>query len=197
LIFLFAIPLYSAVRLMSYPNPIYFLIVFVFGYVLFSDARFGEAVDKHKLVALILGPLLYLAIPYFQLNGWPANLPGWARTILIAYVDGFAAWFFLVAILGYGKVFLNFTNRSLKYLGEASYPIYILHQTVIVIIGYFVVQWSVGVPVKYGTILIAASLVTFLLYDLVVKRTRLTRLLFGMRPKKKKEEAQEQPFGTA
>jgi hypothetical protein len=40
-------------------------------------------------------------------------------------------------------------------------------------------------------------LVTFLLYDLVVKRTRLTRLLFGLRPKKKKEEAQEQTFDTA
>jgi len=184
MIFLFAIPLYLAVRLMSYPNPLYFLIIFVFGYILFSDARLGEAIDKHKLVALILGPVLYLAVPYFDLNGWPLNLPEWFRTILIAYVDGFAAWFFLVAILGYGKLFLNFTNRYLKYLGEASYPIYILHQTIIIMIGYLVVRWKVGVPVKYGAILIVASLVTFGLYDLVVKRTNLTRILFGMRPKK-------------
>jgi hypothetical protein len=61
-----------------------------------------------------------------------------------------------------------------------------LHQTVIVIIGFFVVQWAASVPVKYGLILVASVAVTAALYDLLVKRLNVLRFLFGMKPLKKK-----------
>ena len=61
---------------------------------------------------------------------------------------------------------------------------YILHQTVIVVIGFYVVQWELNVFVKFGVILVAATVVTVLVYDLLVKRSNATRFLFGMRLKK-------------
>ena len=67
--------------------------------------------------------------------------------------------------------------------GQASYPIYILHQTVIVIIGYYVVQWNTGILIKYVTILVGAIVVSTIVYELLVKRTNVTRFLFGMRLK--------------
>ena len=45
------------------------------------------------------------------------------------------------------------------------------------------------VPVKYVTILGASFLATVAVYDLVVKRTNVTRFLFGMRPRKKAPDA--------
>ena len=81
-----------------------------------------------------------------------------------------------------------------RYTAEASYPAYILHQTVIIIIGFYVVQWQASVLVKYATILVAALIATTLIYDLLVKRTNVTRFLFGMRLKKKPvEERAPQP----
>jgi hypothetical protein len=53
---------------------------------------------------------------------------------------------------------------------------------VIVVIGFYVVQWQVGTLVKYLVISCAALLVTLLLYDLGVPRTAVTRLRFGMKP---------------
>jgi peptidoglycan/LPS O-acetylase OafA/YrhL len=184
-IFLFAIPLYIVVQLMAYPNPLYFFVFFLYGYILFADERFGKAIDRHKLVALILGPVLFSFVPYFKMNGW-VDVPRWLSPVLIPYVDGFAPWFFTIAILGYGKQFLNFSNRFLKYNAEASYPVYILHQTIIVLIGFYVVQWAAGIPIKFLTILLVATVATFAIYELLVKRTNVTRSLFGMRPKKKK-----------
>jgi len=184
-IFLFAIPLYIVVQLMAYPNPLYFFVFFLYGYILFADERFGKAIDRHKLVALILGPVLFTFVPYFKMNGW-VDVPRWLSPVLIPYVDGFAPWFFTIAILGYGKQFLNFSNRFLKYNAEASYPVYILHQTIIVLIGFYVVQWAASIPIKFLTILLAATVTTFAIYELLVKRTNVTRFLFGMRPKKKK-----------
>ena len=44
------------------------------------------------------------------------------------------------------------------YATEAAYPFYILHQTVIVLIASVVVQWGVGIPLKY-TLIAATSFV--------------------------------------
>ena len=124
-------------------------------------------------------------VPYFNVTGWPKFIPDWSVPLLRLYFEGFVPWFFMIVLLGYGKKFLGFTNRFLKYVSEASYPFYILHQTVIVIIGFYVVQWDTNVPLKFFTIVGASFVVTVLLYDLLVKRTNVTRFLFGMKPLKK------------
>jgi len=46
-----------------------------------------------------------------------------------------------------------------------------------------VVQWNASILVKYTTILVAAVAVSMLVYELLIKRTNVTRFLFGMRPK--------------
>ena len=190
MIFLLALPP-AAIGLLIrfYPNPLYFIIFFVYGFVLMSDPRFEEALDRYKAVALIIGPLLFLAwrIP---VKAWEPELPYWLGVILTLHYK-FVTWFTLVAILGYGKKYLNFTNGFLKYAGESSYPFYTLHQTVIVAIGYYVVQWPAGVMVKYLAIIAASFAATTILYDLVIKRTGATRFLFGLKPLQK--EAGEKP----
>ena len=53
------------------------------------------------------------------------------------------------------------------------------------LIGYFVIRWGIGVFPKFIIIVTGSLLVTFALYEILVKRTNLTRFLFGMRPKRK------------
>jgi hypothetical protein len=68
---------------------------------------------------------------------------------------------------------------------------------VIVVIGSYLVQWDTSaalgagasVLVKYVTIAVASFVTTTILYDLLVRRTNVTRFLFGMRPLKKKPPA--------
>jgi glucan biosynthesis protein C len=165
-------------------NPLRYIIVFIYGYILMADARFEEAIDRHKVVALILGPGVHLVVAYFDATGRPSGIPAGFMPIVRGYISGFIPWFFLIALLGYGKEFLNLPSRVLSYLGEASYPFYILHQTVIVIFGFYVVQWQTGMPAKFLTILVASLVATALTYDVLVKRTNVTRFLFGMRLKK-------------
>jgi peptidoglycan/LPS O-acetylase OafA/YrhL len=188
MILLLAIPIYLAKRIVDFhPNPLLYLVFFVYGYLLFADPRFGEAIDRHKTLSLVLGPVLYMVAAYFEMTSWPENPPSWLIPIVIFYLAGLAPWFFIIAILGYGRRFLNFSNDFLRYTGLASYPYYMLHQTVIVIIGFFVVQWAASVPVKYTLILVASVVVTAALYELLVKRFNFMRFLFGMKPSKKKQ----------
>lgn len=59
---------------------------------------------------------------------------------------------------------------------------YILHQPAVVAVAYPVVRWPAPIPVKYLVIVVVAGALTLAAYDLLVRRTQLTRFLFGMRP---------------
>jgi surface polysaccharide O-acyltransferase-like enzyme len=69
------------------------------------------------------------------------------------------------------------------YVVEAFLPVYILHQTVVFVIGYYVVQWEMAALLKYFVISLSSLAATLLLYEFAVRRTQVTRWLFGMRPR--------------
>ena len=165
-------------------NPLFYITFFISGFLLMSDPRFIDTIDKRRLILLLLGVVPFAGILITSAtNSWPAHMPGWADRIINGYVDGFVPWFVILAMLAYGRRLLNLTNRFLKFFAEGAYPLYILHQTVIVIIGFFVVQWGLGVGAKYAVIVALAFTGSVLAYDVLVQRTRITRFLFGMKPK--------------
>jgi glucans biosynthesis protein C len=97
-----------------------------------------------------------------------------------ALVANVFTWTALMAFIGYGRRYLSFSNPLLRWARDASYPIYILHQTVIISIGYWVIQqpwnpWTKFALVALGTIAICVAL-----YE-GIRRLGVTRLLFGMK----------------
>jgi len=168
-------------------NPLFYITFFILGFILMSDQRLMDKIDSYRLILLLLGvvPLAGLIV-MSATNSWPSNIPEWADGIMDAYRNAFHPWFFILALLVYGRRLLNFTNRFLKYFAEGAYPIYILHQTIIVIIAFFVVQWGFGAGAKYAIIVALSFVGTILAYDILVRRTNVTRFLFGMKPQPKK-----------
>ncbi len=88
------------------------------------------------------------------------------------------SWIF--TIVGFAARYLNYTNSKLKYGNEAVLPFYILHQPVIVLIGYFVVQWPISIGFKYGIIALSSFLIIAALYLFLVRRIGVLRFLLGM-----------------
>ena len=63
---------------------------------------------------------------------------------------------------------------------EAVLPVYVIHQTVIVAIAYLVVSYPIAAGLKYVILATSALVVTLILFQLV-RRTPVTRFLFGMK----------------
>ena len=84
-----------------------------------------------------------------------------------------------------GMRFLDYTNKWLQYLREASYPIFIVHQPVIVFIAFYAVQWEVDLPIKLLVVVLGTFAVSLGFYELLVRRINPVRVLFGMKPRKK------------
>jgi hypothetical protein len=93
-------------------------------------------------------------------------------------------WFWILAVLAMGKRFLSFTNGTLGYVSEATYPFYILHMTVVVLIGFPVMKWNLGIGGRYLFVVIASILTTIATYEVLIRRWKVARFLFGMRPPK-------------
>jgi glucans biosynthesis protein C len=182
-ILLFALALVPAMAVpeIAGGNPAFYLAVFLLGYLVMADARFQQAIDRHRLPALVLGPLALVAVATFNVYGWPA-LPAWTAAPLELYLGAVLPWCILVALLAYGRRFLRASNRFTSYAAEASYPVYLLHQTVIVAVAFVVVQWGVGVPLKFGIVLALSVAVSVLVYELAVRRVNVMRRLCGMKP---------------
>ena len=103
----------------------------------------------------------------------------WATRALF----GAAGWCWVLALLGLldRPRATRPPSRALVYLGVAALPVYVLHQPVVVAVAYGVVGLPGPIIVKY-TLIVAGSLVAVLaLYELLVRRTRPTRFLLGMR----------------
>ena len=144
--------------------------------------------DRHRWWALaaLMSMVTLVAV---ALNLQPARFSRMDIVLFLARVS--AAWRWTLALLGLGRRYLTASGPLLRYAREVSYPIYILHQTVIVAIAFVVVGWQMGIAVKYGAILLAASVGTLLIYEFLVRRVNPMRFLFGLKPQAKERSALE------
>ena len=75
----------------------------------------------------------------------------------------------------------TFWARLAAYGREAQLPYYVLHQLPIIVIGFYVVQWNMAPLWKLLIISLPSLALTLLVYEFVVRRTIVTRFLFGLR----------------
>ncbi len=72
-------------------------------------------------------------------------------------------------------------SRVGRCANEAALPFYVLHLPVIVEVGWFVLRRNAFIMVKYFALAAISFAGTLALDELVVRRYRITRLLFGMK----------------
>jgi glucans biosynthesis protein C len=158
---------------------IYYLFIFLLGFVAVGDRRFMETAERYRIPALVAG--LALAVFWVLSADFRDSLPypGPARAGL-AILGAAGTWLSIMGMLGFGKRYLDRTSRTQQYLAESSYPVYIIHQTVIVTLGFYVVQLAAPRPVQWLALIIASVLGTFCLYE-IGRRVGVLRFLLSMK----------------
>lgn len=159
---------------------------YVFGYLIYANTRYMEWVKKY--VWYILGIAVVSTASILLVIEALADLTGYYGTPLFIgahFVQAVVVWSWVLSILGLAGRYLERTNRFLNYANEAVLPFYILHQTIIITVGFYVIQWSAGVGIKYLVISSISFALIMLIYELLIRRINVLRFLFGMRAKKK------------
>jgi glucan biosynthesis protein C len=158
---------------------IYLWLVFC-GFVAVSNEQLMASIQRMRWLSFALGFVSLAASGILEIRqGDPAY--GTPLYALLLGLRGFCSWCWVLAILGFGVKGLDFRTPFLKYANEAVLPFYILHQTVLLCVGYFVVQWPIPDLLRWATILLISFAVIMTLYEFLVRRFNLLRFLFGMR----------------
>ncbi|PPL02769.1 acyltransferase family protein [Parapedobacter indicus] len=87
-------------------------------------------------------------------------------------------WILTVFALGYR--YLNRPSKALSYLSKAAYPIYIVHMIFLYLGSLLIFPLRVSVPFQFILVLLFTIGGCFLVYELVIRRIRFLKPLFGL-----------------
>jgi glucan biosynthesis protein C len=195
-VFALAIPLALALVILRRVFPVergwaefvWYAIYFVIGYIIPADGRLTDAFKKYRWVGLPLwlvgffGGIGVLAL-VLGYDTAPGAEPFSLQYVLFQAIWAVASWGSVVFLLGLGARYLNFNNRVLAYGNEAVLPFYLFHQTIILVVGYFIIPLSLGILPKFLIVTVLSFVGIMVLYEFGVRRINVMRFLFGMRPR--------------
>ncbi|PCH96692.1 MAG: hypothetical protein COB83_04945 [Gammaproteobacteria bacterium] len=194
-VLLIAVKLYFSLNFPSDDNKVenlssstFYLFFFIAGMVFIRSKNIWQAIGKQRYYNLLL--LLFSTIVFYGYYYSPDLSPylsiemRWAIWWLVCCL---VAWSALLTILGYAQFYFTNSPTWLRLSNELIYPFYIFHQTVIVVIGYFVITWQTSIPIKIMALFFLSFAVTAVICLFIVKPFNIFRFLFGLKPLQKVE----------
>jgi glucans biosynthesis protein C len=145
------------------------LLAFFFGFCFVLSGRaFWEMMLKWRWLFLLAAALLFTArLVQFQLQ---------APAYLLAIESN--CWIF--SVLGLGYRYLNHPGKTLNYLSQAAYPVYILHMIFLFLGSSLIFPLDISVPLKFILVLWFTFTGCFVTYELI-RRVNILRPLFGLK----------------
>jgi glucans biosynthesis protein C len=165
---------------------IFYFAFFLFGMLCYSNTELWISIGKNRKHLLIAS--LFMLIPfyltYFHFRGI-VHFPWTEDTVetIFDVIAIFISWFWVITVIAFGQHYLNKPHPMLKHFNEGLYPFYILHQTVIIAIGYYICQLPWGIFAKFWTVSFLTLASCLLIYFALIRPFNLVRLLFGMKMK--------------
>ena len=159
-----------------YRNAMYFT-CFLYGVLIARDSALWDEIRRLRRTSLLVA--LAMVTPYLWLA---ATLPDEISEGVQALVWGLRnvyVWTMLLAILGYSAQYLNRPMRWLPWAREAVYPWYMLHQSLIVLLAYWIIPLRFSAPLEALAVLAGTVAGCWLVFA-AVRRVRWLRPLFGL-----------------
>jgi glucans biosynthesis protein C len=154
----------------------YNYLFFLYGYIILSNkALMKNIVEQRRIFAIyaLLLSALFFVNWYKSIDPFVSH---WGRIFLNCMIGISIA----LAIVGYAAKYLNHDHPWRQRLNEAIYPFYILHQTAIIVIAFYLVNKDLTVGIK-ACILASGSLIACsAIYIICIKPFNVARLFFGM-----------------
>lgn len=159
-----------------------YLPAFLFGFGLAGSRAVIEGLAQHWRASAALACACFLTIAGLLL-AWPdfsfpdAAWVGWAFRI----ARHLETWTAIAALIGLAHRYGNHDHRWRATLAEATFPFYIIHQTIIVVMAGALLPWRLGPGAEF-VILVAATVAgCWLFYDLG-RRIGWLRPFIGLKP---------------
>ena len=155
--------------------------LFVLGAMLARQAAVWRNMASMRWAALGIALACWGAlIIYLSMPESVALLPGFHNIRMgMRFVYALCAWCAIVAACGFAYRHLNVDNRARRYLSEAAFPVYIVHQSLIVAMAHLIKPANIA-PAAEALVLVVLTLcISFGIFE-AVRRVSVLRPLFGL-----------------
>jgi hypothetical protein len=154
---------------------------FLLGALMAHSARFWEQFEAQRRPALALALCAWAAIVIWQ-HAPHEQLDAAVMAVLrplMRCVWALCAWSAIVAACGFARRHLNVDGPARRYLTEAVFPVYIAHQTLIVVLAHALKPLRIAPGLEALLLVVLTAGGCFALFELV-RRSALLRPLFGL-----------------
>ena len=160
---------------------LYYIWFLISGFLIVSSDRLQRVIKNQRGISLLLGVVLMSALLYQLFSPsrviFQARMSDWIYPLLFFS----SAWCWLFAIFGFGMRYLAFDRPVLRYANEGVLPFFILHQTVLLGVGYFIMTWEINDVLKWAIVFTSSFIIIIALYTLLIRKFDLFRFLCGMK----------------
>jgi glucans biosynthesis protein C len=164
----------------GWPLPFYSFFL-IYGFIIVSNDDLQKSIKRFRWVSLVTAVLCWAALfLIWSKLGYMAHRTG--RYPELFGILALSSWCWILTFLGFGFKHLTRNKPILSYASEAVLPFYILHQTVLLSVGYFVIEWKIPDLLKWAIIFVISFPLIMALYEFGVRRFNVMRFLFGMKP---------------
>lgn len=164
-------------------NHAVYLFLFLLGALLARTPQFWPRLEPLRWHALGMAAAgwaaltIYYALPDDVLSAqMQAPLMHLQRIVYCLF-----AWNAIIAALGFAQRHLNRDSANRRYLAQAVFPVYIVHQTLIVVIAHAIQPAKLAPGLEALVLVVLTLCLSFAVAD-IVRRSRLLRPLFGIAP---------------
>ncbi len=162
----------------------FYIIFFLAGFMLLSNKNIIESIRRQKnmfLAEAVIATVFMFSSPHIFGDESMADMAWGISGIFLAWSCGLAA-------IGYAKQYLNSDNRFRKVANEAIYPFYLLHQPVILVLGFLLIKWEMTDFTRFLILIVSSFGITCAIYWYLVRPFNFTRVIFGMKPVRGREK---------
>ena len=147
------------------------MLAFIFGFLfIYAGRDFWQMIKKMAWPLVIIAFGLYLTrLLVFDIIYAPR------------YLMSIESNLWVLGVLGLGYKYLNRGSETLNYLSQAAYPAYILHMVFLNLGCYFIFRSKLAVGLQFVLVIAFTFLGCFLTYELLVRRVKFLRPLFGLK----------------
>jgi peptidoglycan/LPS O-acetylase OafA/YrhL len=156
-----------------------YLTVFLLGALMARQTAVWQSMEHLRWTAMGTALACWAAlIVYFSLAEANTDLEAF-RTVQRC-VWSLCAWTAIVAAIGFARRLLNFDSPKRRYLSDAVFPVYILHQTLIVSMAHLMKPAKLPAPMEGLILIVLTFTLCFAGYELI-RRIAVLRPLFGLK----------------
>lgn len=165
-----------------YAHALYFTL-FAGGYVMAGQMQIARMLASSRWLCLGISlagyVLLLLLFKGVVLNDYDSLLERVIRQS-IRYANG---WSWLLTVLAWAAAWLNRPSRALTYMNTAILPWYVLHQTITILLAWYLLPLDLNTGLEAALVLGGTVAGCALGYE-IIRRFTVTRFLFGLKLEK-------------